>query len=188
MIPFTDSEPIPLVAATTAYSWVSLAAGAGLVVLGVLLATVRDLIRDARASKRRDQAVLEAVAAEVQSLIALVENNQALTQSDLQLLAQGQRLVNPIDPIVTGVWDLVKVAPPRGVRERRELLSTILDVSRRAGQVNEMIRSRESFRIVNQAHPSFTGQMTTYDHLLMTFQGELLEVLRALARDIEHVR
>ena len=54
------------------------------------------------------------------------------------------------------------------------------DVSRRIDQTNELVRSREAFRVTNQALASFSKQMESYDQLLETWLDELLDALREL--------
>jgi hypothetical protein len=50
------------------------------------------------------------------------------------LLARDQRLLNPLDPIEGGFWDVIKLDPPAALFEEADTLARIRDVSRRTDQ------------------------------------------------------
>jgi hypothetical protein len=117
--------------------------------LGFVLAMAWDLYKERRERGRRDDAVLFAPKAEIDSIAATVKNNQALVRRELGILP-GQHLINPLDPIEGGFWDVVKLNPPQVFLADEATLSQVRDVARRTDQVNEMLRSRETFRVGNQ--------------------------------------
>ena len=89
-------------------------------------------------------------------------------------------LLNPLDPVTSGFWDLVKIHTPQALLGDAKVLSKIANAARQTEQVAQMIRSREAFRASNQALSSFQQQMEKYDQLLQTFIRELIQVLREL--------
>lgn len=95
-------------------------------------------------------------------------------------MEEGKRFVNPLDPVSGTFWNTVRLDPPDALLHESEALTKMQDVARRTDQVGEIIRSREAFRIANQALDTFAEQMTRYDQLLSTFQGELLGALQDL--------
>jgi hypothetical protein len=152
-----------------------------LVVLGFALAEIGALLRGWLGSRKRDKALVRAARDEVSSLIAVVQNNQALVQRELGLLAQQQpqHLVNPLDPIPTGFWEAVRWNPPRQLAKGNALSQT-RDVARRTQLVNSIIESRETFRMNNMALSGLHQTLQSYDQLLQQFQGELLTALQEL--------
>lgn len=95
-----------------AANWWTGLVGAG---AGFALATARDELRRALDSRKRDRAVLAAMVEEVSATRAETDNNLALVRHELELLSEGHRLVNPLDRLSGGLWDLVKADPPRNV-------------------------------------------------------------------------
>jgi hypothetical protein len=156
--------------------------GGAIAVFAFLLAIVWDVLKSERERGRRDRAVIAASDAEISTLSVMVLNNRNLVLMELNLLRKGKAagLTNPLDPIPSGFWDLVKLDPPQALLRDEETLAKIRDISRRTDQVTEMIRSREAFRTTNRSLPSYDKELRQYDELLETFLGELLNALNAL--------
>jgi hypothetical protein len=74
---------------------------------------------------------------------------------------------------------VVKLDPPNSLLEGKAL-TLIRDISRRTGQVNEMMRSREMFRASNQAISGYAQQLEGYDLLIQKWLDELFPVLDEL--------
>ena len=64
----------------------------------------------------------------------------------------------------------------------KKLAYRIRDVARRTDQANEMIRSRESFKIVNAALTGLEARLLGYDNLIKTWLEELQPALTELKR------
>jgi hypothetical protein len=131
-----DSESSP---------WIAILTGGGIAVFAFFLALLWDVVQAGRERKRRDKALLVSVRAEIESLIATVANNLNLVKTELQMLKTGTRLLNPLDPVAGGFWDVVRVNLPDALVSDSQVLDKLRDVSRRTEQVSEMIRSREAF-------------------------------------------
>jgi hypothetical protein len=131
-----DSESSP---------WIAILTGGGIAVFAFFLALLWDVVKAGRERKRRDKALLVSVRAEIESLIATVANNLNLVKTELQMLKTGTRLLNPLDPVAGGFWDVVRVNLPDALVSDSQVLDKLRDVSRRTEQVSEMIRSREAF-------------------------------------------
>lgn len=165
--------------------------GAIAVLIGFLLATSRDELKAYREQGRRDRAVLRAIREEIDANRGLLTNNQALVKQELKdLAATGARTVNPLDPVQSGFWDLVKRDLPRSIAEAEDSLPAVREAARLTGQVNQMIESRERFKATLAGIHGFTSghgpgmpgldELAAYDRLLETFQRELLEAIDRL--------
>ncbi len=162
-------------------SWETLLGG-GLTLFGFVLAMGWDLLKTERGNRQREKSLFQAATAEVAAVSATVTNNQKLVRSELDLLSQQppRHLVSPLDPVPGGFWDVVKFNPPRTFVRDPETLTNVRDVARRTDQINEMIRSRETFRVGNLAISDFHGILRSYDKLLERLQDELLGALATL--------
>jgi len=170
-------------------------------IFAFLLATGRDQYRLRRERDLRDRSVVAAIREEVRANRGLLENNQELLLRELKLLVRHERLVNPLDPLGTGFWELVKLDPPLVLQGNADALSEVRRVARLSGQVNEMLRSRELYRTTSAPDAmkqaglaSLTGDtemgstdkmLAGYDRLLVTFQGELLQAIEQLEPALE---
>jgi hypothetical protein len=144
------------------------------------LATLGAWYRDRRTRQRRDEAVVTALRAEVQVLKPTAQNDLNLVRDELKLLPGGQTIDNPLDPLGSAFFELVRVDPPKSISEDADLLLGLRDIARRTGQVDEMIRAREAFTASNRALASFTTILGGYDQLIERWFVELIEALEAL--------
>lgn len=165
-------------------TWQTLATGGAVAAFGFALAMAWDSLKSRREQGRREKALLVAARGEIAAIRSTIQNNQNLVMSELSLLDQGKHLINPLDPVEGGFWDIVKLNPPPALVRKLGTLATIRQVSRLTAQVNEMIRSREAFRISNLALHGFDERLRKYDELLQRFQGELIVALDELAKDV----
>lgn len=165
--------------------WESVLTGAALVILGFVLAIGWDVLKTRRVTRRRDVSLLTAARAEVKAIQSTVQNNQNLIERELQVLTEQQHLLNPLDPVEGGFWDVVKLDPPRWLLLEPETLAQVRTVARLTAQVNEMIRSRETFRVGSKALSNFSEHLEKYDQLLIQFQSELLTALSQLHAALE---
>jgi hypothetical protein len=123
--------------------------GGAVALVAFAVAWARDEYVRHRQRRQKDRAVLAAIAEEVAANLRIAENNRNLIRHDLGLLDQGRSLVNPLDPLELGFWELVKLDPPRGLLLDASALAAVRKVARLTGQVNQMLHSRR--RIAWQA-------------------------------------
>ncbi len=162
-------------------TWQSILGGGVVAIFAFALAMAWDVIRFRREQRQRDRAVLQCALAEIDTLLGILQNNLNLVEKELSLISDKQKmLLNPLDPVTSGFWDLVKIHMPQAFLGNADVLSRISNASRRTEQIAQMIRSREAFRISNQALSSLLQQMEKYDQLLHTFIRELIGALQEL--------
>src|SRR4051794_15911044 len=97
---------MPLATAGTAIT------GALVAGLAFVLATARDEFVRRREAQLKDTNVVQAIREEIEVNQTLVQSHQRLIQREVALLENNQRLVNPLDPLATGFWEIVKFNPP----------------------------------------------------------------------------
>lgn len=168
--------------------------GALMATVGFLVAMGREAQQRRAEQRQQDKNTIGAIRDEIEINRELVRSHRHLIEQELDLLDNGQRLVNPLDPLATGFWDIVKFNPPSNMPG--ETLALSRDVARLTVQVNEILRSRELFRVASplltmdafgddgRTELAWVGPLRGYDDLLWRFLGELGESMRLLGPDI----
>jgi hypothetical protein len=155
----------------------SIISGGVVAIIAFLLAVAWDTLKYRRDVGRHDHAVLAAIRMELAANPPVVEENQRQVAEELERLPQGEWLLNPLEPLEAGFWNLAKLNPPRSVSATADSLGTLQRVARLTFKVNEVIRSREAFRVGNQELPTFKTRLGGYDQLLHKLQAELVEAI-----------
>jgi hypothetical protein len=136
-----------------------------------------DTLKYRRNAGRHDYAVLAAIRMELSANLPVVEKNQKDVGEELDRLAKGEWLLNPLEPLESGFWNLAKLNPPKSISASASSLGHLQRVARLTFKVNEVIRSREAFRVGNQESPTFKTKLGGYDKLLHRLQAELVEAI-----------
>jgi hypothetical protein len=142
-----------------------------------LLAVAWDTLKDRRDIGRHDQAVIVAMRMELAANLPVVEKNQSDVTEELERLPRGESLLNPLEPLEAGFWNLAKLNTPKSISTNTDSLANLQRVARLTFQVNEVIRSREAFRIGSQESPTFKTKLGGYDQLLHRLQAELVDAI-----------
>ena len=168
--------------------------GALMASVGFLIATARESWQRRAEQREQDDNTIGAIRDEIEINRELVRSHRHLIERELELLDNGQRMVNPLDPLATGFWDIIKFNPPSNLPG--ETLALSRDVARLTVQFNEILRSRELFRVASplltmdaftddgRTEPAWVGPLRGYDELLWRFLGELAESMRLLGPEI----
>lgn len=104
---------------------------------------------------------------------------------ELEILEKGKLVVGPLWLFVSDFWGLVRLNIPRALARDPSLLTEAKIVARRSEAVNEMMKSRENYRVNNQALSGFTDAMAVYDRSIReeitTLQSHLAKLEVGLA-------
>jgi hypothetical protein len=146
-------------------------------ILAFLLALAWDMVKYRRDIGHRDRSKVAAIRTELEMNLKVVEHNQRQVIEEIEKLTHRKRLLNPLEPLETSFWTLVKLNPPRAVVASRDLQENLQQVARLTFKVQDTIHSRETFRTANHEAPSFYVMLDGYDKLLQRFQGELIEAV-----------
>lgn len=151
-------------------------------IIGFVLTMAWDLWKDKRQTAERTRIVENAVSADLVANVERVRRNVAQLKQELPVLAQRMDTVRPLTLLRTGFWDIAKLYPPGQVVTSDEM-TKLHDVFDLIEQVNEQIRSRETFRQHNGAMTNFGSRMKIYDDDLIEVMTQLEEKIMALDRD-----
>jgi hypothetical protein len=158
----------------------------GLVLVGFVLAMVWDLAKFRRDRGARERAAIIGLQEEMGMNRDRLANNQKLLEHEVtSLLPQQKTLVNPLDRLTRGAWEDARLVLPRKLAQDAMRLTALRDYARRVDQVNEMIRSREMFKLQTALAMPPPIAVATFAELLNTFQEELIDVIDANLRALE---
>jgi hypothetical protein len=155
----------------------SIISGGIVAIIAFLLAVAWDTLKYRRDAGRHDRAVLAAILMELAANLPVVEKNQKDITEELDRLAKDQWLLNPLEPLESGFWNLAKLNPPKSISASASSLGNLQRVARLTFKVNQVIESREAFRVGNQESPTFKTKLGGYDKLLQRLQAELIEAI-----------
>jgi hypothetical protein len=138
------------------------------------------MLWDLYQSRKREKAILFAVSSDIYENIEVLKNNQSILEEELEILNKNKMIVNPLDLLRSGFWDLLKINLPFTHVRNQKLLLKIIEVAQLTNSVNETIRSRENYRIHNQAMTDYTFRMKSYDEILLKDIKTLLKQFKDL--------
>lgn len=164
----------------------SIISGGIVAIVAFFLAVAWDTLKYRRDAGRHDRAVLAAIRMELAANLPVVEKNQKDISEELERLAKGEWLLNPLEPLEAGFWNLAKLNLPKSINASSASLEDLQRVARLTFKVNEVIHSRESFRVGNQESRTFNPKLGGYDQLLHRLQAELVDAITAANRTIAH--
>jgi hypothetical protein len=138
----------------------------------------------------RDEAVLSTVYKELFfNENAFAENQKALETEVAAIRKEGKTLIGPINTLHTSAWELLRLYLPRQIGGKAAILGSVTEVYMLTHRINEVIRSREDYRIHNGSMSNFATRMAAYDEQLqelnakiLSLLGELLPTLKAMQK------
>ncbi|MEK7542638.1 MAG: hypothetical protein AAB524_02975 [Patescibacteria group bacterium] len=152
--------------------------GAGVAIFSFLLAAAWDEYKFRRDVRRKDEAVMFAVQEDLRSNLKIAEENKRMLEEELSVLKDHRTITPPLRLLGEGFWTLVRVNPPQKL-VRLDSIVKIHGIGNLTGSVNEMLRSRENYRIQNQAMDNFCKRLETYDRVLIEEITKLQSILSA---------
>ena len=149
-------------------------------IIGFILTMLWDIYKSIRETKEREGRVLLAIKEDLNSNIVILSDNFDLISKELEYIKSGTSLVNPLVPLKTGFWELVKIYLPKKL-VKEDILIKIRDIVRNSEHINEMIQSRENFRIHNMALTNFGAQLKKYDGIILEQMQNILDLIDQLS-------
>lgn len=153
--------------------------------LTFVLTVAWDHYKFSRDNKRKDEVVLSVLYEEISINSAIVSNNEKLIERELTILHLEQSLINPLQLLRSKAWDLVIMNLPQVLLNDRDILRKIREIYLIVDEIDETIRSRENYRLANEAMTNFTSRLKKYDEMLLErgralsrFIGEIKKILR----------
>ena len=140
--------------------------GVAATILGFVLTMMWDIRKMRRESLERDKIVMNAIKEEVLANKQSIAQNLAWLQHEIAILAEDKTMTQPLVLMKTGFWDLAKVNLPKDLLVGNRL-ARLRDLGFLTEYVNESIRSRENYRIHNEAMNNYKDRLHTADELLI---------------------
>lgn len=134
--------------------------------------------------REREAAVLSTLLQELLFNQKAIETNEISIEQELKVLKQNQSLVGPLQALHIGGWELLRIYIPPEL-STGTILSKLTEAYTITGKVNEMIRSREEYRLHNGAMSNFASHMAIYDGELANENGEAARVIREVVPLLE---
>ena len=106
------------------------------------------IIWDGYNSKKKEKSFYLNLGLEIYINLISLKTNSELILHDLKVIAKKQHLVDPLKPLRTEVWDLLKFNTPDNLF-KNNLLGLLAVLYFKVTDINENIVSRENFRINN---------------------------------------
>jgi membrane protein implicated in regulation of membrane protease activity len=136
----------------------------------------------------RDEAVLTVLYDELSSNEVAVTENRANIETELGILKQNQRLIGPINTLRTSAWELLRVYLPPQISGNAAVLSRVTSTYTLTDRTNEIIRSRENYRIANGAMNNFGASLTAYDQALQALNAQMSPSIKELLNMLKPMR
>jgi hypothetical protein len=141
-------------------------------IIGFVLTMIWDVYKNGRESKNRQEAVLSAGKGEYDYNLETMKFNMDLLKHEIEVIDQKRVIVEPLMQLQNSFWDLIKIQIPKNLTNG-EILRKIRYVAQQINQINETLRSREDYRVNNQAMSNFHIRLKSYDELLIKFMNNL---------------
>jgi hypothetical protein len=156
----------------------SFIAGVAATVIGFLLTIVWDVYKTRTENTRRHTAVLAVIRDETATNIDRLTQYRDFFPREIALIdAEKKYFIAPLLALAVPSLTLVAIDTP-AVLDSPKQLATLRQIASNVEIFNETLRSRETYRINNQALSGLTDTLKTYDSLLLTRTDELLTLLR----------
>ena len=136
------------------------------------------IIWDGYNSKKKEKSFYLNLGLEICINLISLKTNSELILNDLKDIPKKQHL-NPLKPLRTEVWDLLKFNTPDSIF-KNNLLGLLAVLYFKVTDINENIVSRENFRINNANTSYFSSEIEIYDKNLYRFIEEFITLLERL--------
>lgn len=133
-------------------------------VIGFGLGIGWDTWKDHRQQRQRDEAVSRAVSNDLEANLKSIDADLRTLNEELRLLPQGSFKVQPLTVMKVGFWEVAKINPPAELIISGRL-GSLADLSERCQALNELLQSRETYRLHNESMSNFHDRMAIYDQL-----------------------
>jgi hypothetical protein len=137
------------------------------------------IIWDGYNSNKKEKSFYLNLELEISINLISLKTNSELILHDLNIIPKKQHLVNPLKPLRTEVWDLLKFNTPDSLF-KNNLLSLLAVLYFKVTDINENIMSRENFRINNANTSHLYSEIETYDENLFKYIEEFITLLERL--------
>lgn len=141
-------------------------AGIGATTFGFVLTMIWDYWKSTQQRKQLQNNLLILLSDELKYNILVIKNNKSLLTQELNYLKENKSIVNALDIPREDFWEMFKLNYDYRFFSV-ERVKLIKDVYYITSSIIENIKSRENYRISNQAMSNFHIRMQKYNEILL---------------------
>ena len=149
--------------------------GVGATIIGFFLTMIWEWYK----LKNQENAVFDSLKEELKTNKAILNNNIASIIEELRILDEGKSVVSPLNIINADFTNMLFVCIPKKIRKDTNLLSELRTIAMGAKVNNETLKSRETYRMNNEAMTNYSSRMKIYDQILQIQTNELITKIEA---------
>jgi hypothetical protein len=153
-------------------------------IIGFALTVTWDIIKTHNESDKRDVAVLTAIKEDIAINLETLKYNKFLLQEDIKAIGEHKSIVQPMNQLQNGFWDIVKLNLPKKLISSPAIFLRVREAAGLTEYINEIIRSRESYRLNNGAMDNYYRHLKMYDDTLLTEVDKLYLQLEDLNKKL----
>ena len=146
------------------------------VLIGFTLSQAAEHLKTRRELIARNKKLLSLLAQDWETNRLIIANNISRIAEDDEAMTNSRLVVVPLEPLVTGFWDLIKSNLPNKLIDDKILIN-IRNIAIITMRINEYIQSREAFRINNMGIMDTKPNRIIYNKILLTEMNTLLSYL-----------
>jgi hypothetical protein len=156
--------------------------------IGFGLTILWDTIKYNRDVRSRDLVLMQALFEEVKENRKIVDANLKTLLAELTFVKENKFIVEPISLIRESMWEMIKVNPPTDMIKSKALLSAFRETSSLISRINEVIHSREQYRVLSVSAIKQMEYLGAYDETLVRIHTSLRSSLDVLQSELSHYR
>jgi len=151
-----------------------------LALFSLVLAVVWDIVKRGQEAKRQDETVLAAIRSEIINNVTIIDRNINLILLELPGLGKDMTVVEPLTLLRSGGWEMLRLTIPEQLTKRPDTLTILNDFFVLVEQSNEVMRSREAFRVNNLALDTIGSRLKAYDESVIRHTILLIQSMMKL--------
>lgn len=152
--------------------WFGFVSGVLATILGFVFTMVWDAYKDARETTQLEATVLKAAHSDLSANLQAASDISKLVNQEISIIDNGRTLVQPLPRISNGFWDLLRLHVPASFNEKPETFLLVQKVAVSGAYINEVVTSRENWRVNNQSMSNFPTRLKIYDNDLLSLIGQ----------------
>jgi len=155
------------------------------VLLAFTLTTAYQTYQNYSNNKKKEKAIIIAFSEDLKANLIIVNKNQTRIKNELKEIGKNTIMINSLDVLQSGFFDLLKIYLPQKLAEP-ETLSEIRNIYLITNGINGNIQSRETFRTNNdQTKQYFYHWIQKYDEILLGYMEALTKNIEIFSPKIE---
>lgn len=145
------------------------AVGAISALIGFIFAVIWDMYKNWRDTQKKDLAIISTVREELLANVVTLSSIMHDMKRELELLKEHKSLVPSLTPVHTASWNLIIASFPQQLSANIQIFNDLRQAILTSHDLNEVIKSRENYRINNGSMTNFESRLTKYDMEILQY-------------------